>query len=65
MTKLHMLSFMIPVVAEKKSNLIAHQYNSVPIERCVPTEVGFLYGVGLRIVSIRSRAHLHRVGHSQ
>ena len=30
-----------------------------------PTGVGFLYGVGLRIVSVQSRAHLHRVGLSQ
>ena len=56
---------MIPVVAEKKSNLIAQHYNSVPIERCAPTEVGFLYGVELRIVSIRSRANLYGVGHSE
>ena len=60
-----MLRFMIQVVAEKKSNLIAQRYNSVPIERCAPTEVGFLYRVRLRIVSIRSRAHLSRVGHSE
>ena len=60
-----MLRFMIPVVAEKKSNLIAQHYNSVPIERCAPTQVGFLYGVEIRIVSIRSRANLYGVGHSE
>ena len=27
-----------------------------------PTGVGFLYGVGLRIVPVGSRAHLHRAG---
>ena len=27
--------------------------------------VGFLCGVGIRIVSIRSRAHLYGVGHSK
>ena len=29
------------------------------------TGVGFLRGVGIRIVSIRSRAHLYGVGHSE
>ena len=28
-----------------------------------PTGVGFLYEAGLRIVSVRSRAHLYGVGH--
>ena len=27
--------------------------------------VGFLCGVGIRIISIRSRAHLYGVGHSE
>ena len=29
--------------------------------QCAPTEVGFLCEAGLRVVSIRSRAHLYRV----
>ena len=52
-------------VATHKEHDIDIRLQKICLYTIAPTGVGFLHGFGLLIVSIRSRAHSHGVGHSE